>query len=80
MRAGNKKEPPAKSNSEKQLSAPRICESAEPPALSFCLRDSALRPCTFGTRFTGILQSSSAPGLATDSGSFDGYALVVPLL
>ena len=61
MCAGNKKEPPA--------------NQAEWPALSFCLRDSALWPCTFGTRLHGILQSSSAPGLAGDSESFNGYAL-----
>ncbi len=46
------------------------------PALSFCLRDSdALRPCTFGTRLSEILQSSSAIGSARSEG-FNGMEIL----
>ena len=43
------------------------------PALSFCLRDSALRPCTFGTRLNGILQSLLRFQSLVDSESIIGF-------
>ena len=77
---GEQKKSRSRRTTLKNSSPPRAAaQRAGSHALSFCLRDSALRPCTFGTRFHGILQSSSAPGLLSDSESFHGYALFCAL-